>query len=178
MTCPVSGQSSENQGLSRCHRNSCLAHNPPPPPPPLDHPNLQNPVDRANTVAIAVVAQEREMLKVCSDVCNTPISRRTICAPLELGLLVESNLFASPLAYMSLVEVKTKSSWIHSILRSTQQQCQNRIALLVDCNIHYRVLIFLYSRATMDSIFPMVAGHPLNSQCVAPLQTPVQCHVA
>ena len=45
------------------------------------------------------------------------------------------------------------------------------MALLVDCNIHYRVLKFLYSRATMDWSFPdclrgilliYVCGTPTN----------------
>ena len=40
------------------------------------------------------------------------------------------------------------------MLRSTQRHCQNPMALLVDCNIHYRVLKFLYSRATIDWNFP------------------------
>ena len=40
------------------------------------------------------------------------------------------------------------------MLRSTQRHCQNSMALLVDCNIHYLVLKFLYSRATIDWNFP------------------------
>ena len=36
------------------------------------------------------------------------------------------------------------------MLRSTQRHCHNRMALLVDCNIHCWVLKFLYFRATMD----------------------------
>ena len=36
------------------------------------------------------------------------------------------------------------------MLRSTQRHCHNPMALLVDCNIHYWVLKFLYSRATID----------------------------
>ena len=40
------------------------------------------------------------------------------------------------------------------MLRSTQRHCQNPIVLLVDCNIHYRVLKILYSRATIHWNFP------------------------
>ena len=40
------------------------------------------------------------------------------------------------------------------MLRSTPRHCQNPMALLVDCNIHYRVLKFLYSRAPVDWNFP------------------------
>ena len=36
------------------------------------------------------------------------------------------------------------------MLRSTQRHRQNPMALLVDCNIHYGVLKFWYSRATID----------------------------
>ena len=40
------------------------------------------------------------------------------------------------------------------MLRNTQRYCQNPMALLVDCNIHYRVLKFLHSRATIEWKFP------------------------
>ena len=51
----------------------------------LGHPSLRDLVDRVDTVAMAVVQQHREMLKVCTDMCNTPISRRTIRAPLDVA---------------------------------------------------------------------------------------------
>ena len=72
--------------------------------------------------------------------------------------LVDSYSFGSDLACTSPAEVKTKSSWISSIcylLRSTQRHCHNPMGLLGDCNIiHYQVLMFLYSRATIDRNFP------------------------
>ena len=40
------------------------------------------------------------------------------------------------------------------MLRRTQRHCRNPMALLVDCNIHDRVLNFLNSRATIDWKFP------------------------
>ena len=36
------------------------------------------------------------------------------------------------------------------MLRNTQRHCQKPMALPVDCNIHYRVLKILYSRASID----------------------------
>ena len=51
----------------------------------LGHPSVQDVVDEVDTMAVAVVAQRREMLKVCSDVCNAPIFRRTIRAPLDIA---------------------------------------------------------------------------------------------
>ena len=51
----------------------------------LGHPSLRDLVDRVDTVAMAVVQQHREMLKMCTDMCNTPISQRTICAPLDIA---------------------------------------------------------------------------------------------
>ena len=47
----------------------------------LRHPSLRDLVDRVDTMAMAVVQQHREMVKVCTDMCNTPISWRTICTP-------------------------------------------------------------------------------------------------
>ena len=51
----------------------------------LGHPRLHDVVDRVDTVAMAVVQQYREMLKVCTDMCNAPIPRRTMCAPLDIA---------------------------------------------------------------------------------------------
>ena len=42
-------------------------------------------VDRVDKVAMAVVEQHREMLKVCTDMCSAPISRRTIRALLNIA---------------------------------------------------------------------------------------------
>ena len=77
------GQSSEPQRLSRCHRNSYFANNPP--PLCLCHLSLPNLLDRGDTVASAAVAWQREMLKVCRDVCNAPVSRRTIHTPVDVA---------------------------------------------------------------------------------------------
>ena len=51
----------------------------------LAHPTVQDVLDRVDTVVMGVVAQQREMLKVCTDVCNAPISPRTIYAPLDIA---------------------------------------------------------------------------------------------
>ena len=57
---------------------------------------------------------------------------------------------------------------------STQQHGQNLMALLVDCNIHYPMLNFLYSRATIDWNFQvwfsgisLICGvwHPYKHGC-------------
>ena len=50
-------------------------------PPFLGHPSVQALVDRVHTLAMAIVQRHKEMSKVCTDVCNAPISRRTIYAP-------------------------------------------------------------------------------------------------
>ena len=51
----------------------------------LGHLSLQDLVDLADTVVMAVVQQPREVLKVCTDMCNAPISHRTIRAPLDIA---------------------------------------------------------------------------------------------
>ena len=60
------------------------------------------------------------------------------------------------------------------MLRSTQRHCQMPMALLIDCNIHFPVLKFLYSRGTIDWNFPdllrgisLVYGvwHPYRHVC-------------
>ena len=51
----------------------------------LGHPSLQDLVDRVDTLAMAVIQQHREMLKACTHMCNAPISRRTICATLDIA---------------------------------------------------------------------------------------------
>ena len=51
----------------------------------LGHPSVRDLVDRVDTLAMAVVQQHRELVKVCIDMCNAPISRRTIRAPLDIA---------------------------------------------------------------------------------------------
>ena len=83
MACPVSGQSSENHvcldvtAIAVLHTTPLTLF--------LGHPSLHDIVDRVNTVAMVVVQQHTEMLKVCTDMCNAPISRRTIRAPLDIA---------------------------------------------------------------------------------------------
>ena len=68
----------------------------------LGNPSLQDLVDRIDTMAMATGQQHREMLKVCTDMCNAPISRRTTRTPLDIAeRLVDSNSFGGHLAYMS-----------------------------------------------------------------------------
>ena len=118
----------------------------------LGHRSLQDPMDRVDTVAMAVVPQHKEMLKVCTDMCNAPISRRTIRAPLDIAREVGRRpLFWKPFGiYESRTGQNQELLDLLDMLRSTQCHCQNPMALLVDCNIHYRVLKILCSRATID----------------------------
>ena len=113
-------------------------------------------VDRADIVAMAVVQQHKEMLKVCADMCNAPISRRTIRAPLDIARGAgRQQLFWQPFGtYESHTCHNQELFDLLDMLRSTQRHCQGPIALPVDCNIPYRVLKFLYSRATIDWTLP------------------------
>ena len=80
VACPVSGQPNvclDVTAIAVLHTT--------PLPLFLGHPSVQDPVDRVDTVAMAVVQQHREMLKACTDMCNAPISRRTIRAPLDIA---------------------------------------------------------------------------------------------
>ena len=62
----------------------------------LGHPSLHDLVDQVDTMPMAV-QQHREMLKVCTDMCNAPISRRTIRAPLDIAREAsEQQLFWKP----------------------------------------------------------------------------------
>ena len=151
MVCPVSSQSSETQCLFRCHHNSGLALTPPPPP-FLGHPSLQDLVDRVDTVAMAVVAQSRDILKVCNDVCNAPVSWRTIRAPLDIARdASRQHLFWQPFGiYESRIGQNQELLDLLNMLSSTQRHCHTPMALLVDGNFHHRVLKGLYSRATIE----------------------------
>ena len=122
----------------------------------LGHPSLRDLVDRVDTVAMAFVQQHTEMLKVCTNMCNTPISRRTIRAPLDVAREAgRQQLFCKPFGiYESRIGQNQELLELLDMLRTTQRHCQKPMALLVDCNIHYRVLKFLYSRATIDWNFP------------------------
>ena len=122
----------------------------------LGHPSLRDPVDRVDTVAMAVVQQHREMLKVCTDMCNAPISRRTIRAPSDIAREAGiQQLFWKPFGiYESRTGRNQELLDLLHMLRTTQRHYQKPIALIVDCNIHYRVVKFLYSRATIDWNFP------------------------
>ena len=73
VACPVSGRSSATQCLSRCHRNTGLAHNLL--PPFVGHASLQDLVDQVGRVAMAIVQEHKEMSNVCTDMCNALISR-------------------------------------------------------------------------------------------------------
>ena len=121
----------------------------------LGHPRLHDLVDRVDTMAIAVVQQHKEMLKVCIDMCKAATSRRTIRAPLNIAReACRQQLFRKPFGMYELRRGRNQQLLdFVDMLRSTQRHCQNPIALLVDCNIHYRVLKFLYSRATIDWLF-------------------------
>ena len=122
----------------------------------LGHPNLHDLGDRVDTVAMAVIQQHRETLKVCADMCNAPISQRTIRDPLDIAWEVgRQQLFWKPFGiYESRKGQNQQLLDLPDMLRNTQRHCQNPMALLFDCNIHYRVLKILYSRATIDYIFP------------------------
>ena len=108
----------------------------------LGHPSLRDLVEGVDTVAMAFVQQHREMLKVCSDLCNTPISRRTIRPPLNIAREAgRQDLCWKPFGiYESRTGQNQELLDLLGMLRSTQRICQNPMALLVDCNIHYKVL--------------------------------------
>ena len=93
----------------------------------LGHPSLRDLVDRVDTVAMAVVRQHREMLKVCTDMCNAPISRRTILAPLDIAREVgRHQLFWKPFGiYESRTDQNQELLDLLDILRSTQRHPQN-----------------------------------------------------
>ena len=123
------------------------------------HPSLQHLVDKVDTVAMALVQQHKEklkVLKVCTDMCNAPISQRTIHAPLDLAWEAgRQQLFWQPFAIYESVTCHNQQLFdLRGMLCSTQQQRQNRMALLVDCNVHYRVLKFLSRTSTIDWNFP------------------------
>ena len=122
----------------------------------LGHPSLRGLVDRVDTVAMAVVQQHRGMLKVCTNMCNAPISRRTIRAPIDIAREAgRQQLFWKPFGiYESRTGQNQELLDLFYMPRSTQRHCQNPMALLVDCNIHYRVIKLLNSRATIDCNFP------------------------
>ena len=98
------------------------------------------------------VQRHTEMLKVCTDMCNAPIPRRTMCASLNIAREAgRQQVFWKPFGtYESSTGPKQDLLDLLHMLCSTQQHGQNPMALLVDCNIHYPMLNFLYSRATID----------------------------
>ena len=101
---------------------------------------------------MAVVQQHREILKLCTDMCNAPNSGRTIRAPLDIARGASRHqLFWKP---FGIYECRTGQNQepleLLHMLCSSQRHCRTPMALLVDCNIHYRMLKFLSSRATID----------------------------
>ena len=98
-------------------------------------------MDRVDTKATAIVAQHKEMLKVCSDVCNAPISGTTICAPLDIARKAgRQQLFRRPFGiYESHSRQNQELLDLLHMVRSTQQHCWYPMSLLVDCNTDYRV---------------------------------------
>ena len=96
----------------------------------LGRPSLRDLVDRVDTVAMAVVQQHREMLKVCIDMCNTPISRRTLRAPLDIAREAgREQLFWKPFGiYESRTGQNQELLDLLDMLRTTQRHCQNPMA--------------------------------------------------
>ena len=118
----------------------------------LGHPRLQDLVDRVDTVVMAVVQRHREMLKVCSFMRNAPISRTTICAPLDIAWEPgRHQVFWQAFGIYECRVGQTQELWdLLDMLRSSQQHRQNRMALLVDCIIHYWVLKFCVLHDPME----------------------------
>ena len=118
----------------------------------LGHPSLHALVHRVDTVAMPIVQRHKKMLKVCTDMCNAPIIGRTIRASLDIAREAGTQqLFWKQFGIYEFCTAQNQERLdLLDTLRSTQRHCQNRMALLVDCNIHYRVLKSLYSRATID----------------------------
>ena len=108
----------------------------------LGHPSLHDLVERVDTVAMAVVQQHREILKVCTDMCNTPISQRFIRAPLGTSRKASrQQLLWQPFGiYESRTGQIQKLLDLLDMLHTAQRHCQNPMALLVHWCIHYRVL--------------------------------------
>ena len=79
-----------------------------------------------------------------------------MCAPLDVARKAgRQQLFWKPFGiYESRTGQDQELLDLLDMLRSTQRHCQNSMAWLVDCNIHYRLLKFLYSRATIEWNFP------------------------
>ena len=104
----------------------------------LGHPSLQELVDRVDTMAMAVAQRQREMFKVFTDMWNAPISRRTIRAALDVAQ--EPGKQQPFCLKFGIYESRTGQSQelldLVEMLRSTQQHCQNPVALLVDRNMH------------------------------------------
>ena len=82
--------------------------------------------------------------------CNAPISPRTIHGALDLAREAGRQQLKPFGIYESRAGHNEELLDLLDMLRSTQHHCQNPMVLLVDCNIHYRVVKFLYSRATID----------------------------
>ena len=121
----------------------------------LGQPSPQDLVDRVDTVTIAVVAQHRENLNVFSNVCNAPVSRRTMCAPLDIAREAgRRQIFCNPFGiYESRTRHNQELLDLLDMLRSTQLHCQNSMALLVDRMIHcgnhsleFSVLVVLHTQ--------------------------------
>ena len=91
----------------------------------------------------------------CTCLLTGGISRRTIRAPLDIAREAgRQQLFWKPFGtYESRTGQNQELLDLLNMLCSAQRHCQNAMALLVDCNINYGVLKFLYSRATIDCNF-------------------------
>ena len=104
----------------------------------LGHPSVQELVDRVDIVAMALVEQHMEMLKVCTHMCIAPISRRIIWAP--LGIAREAGRQQLSWQPFGIYESRTGQNQelldLLDMRRSTQRHWQNPMALLIDCNIH------------------------------------------
>ena len=85
----------------------------------------------AIAVAMVVVQQHGEMLKVCTDMCNAPVSRRTTRAPLDIAREGgRQHLFWKPFGIYESGKGQNQDVLdLLDMLRSTQQHCQNPIGI-------------------------------------------------
>ena len=124
----------------------------------LGQPCLHELVDRVDAVAMAIVQQHIEVFKVCTDMCNAPISRRIICAPLDIAREASrEQLFWNPFGiYESRSGQSQELLDLLNMLHSTQRHgivrtrwhCSLIATSTTGCSK------FLYSRSPIDRNFP------------------------
>lgn len=142
----------------------------------VGHPNLTKLVDSIPSVLARCRQQWTAHVQVCKDLTIEDLDPEQIRAPLDINRPPDrSRLYWLPFGiYESRTGHNLELLDLLILVKAVQQQTTKQLPLLVDCNIHYRILKLMYSKHTVNynvtgwlHEIPLIYGvwHPYKHLC-------------